>query len=146
MQSVYPKSVLFGADIPPVLSPFACKFHGEWGYCAPFMSLTVRANASCLFASKQRPSRPDVREAIWLEGERGRLWESKLCRSMMSSLELLPRESGAEDPWASLNSLRPWHVHARIWEAERLFARTKKLPWEMNFRKRQNKNPNQNSV
>lgn len=145
MRSVYPKSVLFGADIPPVLSPFACKFHGEWGYCAPFMSLTVRANASCLLASKQRPSRPGVREAIgWRE--RGRLWESKLCRSMMSTLELLPGESGVEDPWAPLKSLRPWHVHAWIWEAGRLFARTKKLPWEMNFRKRQNKDPNQNNV
>lgn len=146
MLSVYPKNVLFGTDIPPVLSPFTCKFHEEWGYCAPFMSLTVRANASCLLASKQRPGQPGVREAIWLEWEEGRLWKSKLCRSMMSTLELLPRESGVEDPRALFNLLGPWHVRALMWEAWRRFARTKKLPWEMNFRMRRSKNPNWNNV
>lgn len=69
MLSVYPKSVLFGTDLPPVLSQFICKFYGELGYCAFFKSLTVRANASCLLASKQRPGQPWC-EGGNLEGER----------------------------------------------------------------------------
>lgn len=31
MLSVYPKSVLFCTDLPPVWSQFICKFYGELG-------------------------------------------------------------------------------------------------------------------